>query len=75
LNLTVLIFFILGQDRKVYQRKTKIEVPKEEFDFESSNLKFERQEPSEKMQARGYTKASFFDDISTDLKDRGMNEK
>jgi hypothetical protein len=53
-------------------------IPQEEFDFESSNAKFEKDEIEspvvEESKQSGYSKSSFFDDISSDLKDRTDNE-
>jgi protein LSM14 len=45
-------------------------VPKEEFDFEKSNAKFERSEDVEEYKQPVYNKSSFFDDISSEAKDR-----
>ena len=64
---------IPGQERKPKPRKPKMVVPTEEFDFESSNAKFEKDEDDLHVEPV-YTKSSFFDDISTDIKDRSMNE-
>jgi hypothetical protein len=57
------------QDRKPQQ---KITVPDSEFDFESSNAKFAKDElPGQELEeVSTYTKSSFFDDISNDIKDR-----
>lgn len=70
---------LIIDDRKPHHRlveRRKMVIPKEEFDFESSNAKFEVDEgevyPIES--ATVYSKSSFFDDISSESKDRVANE-
>lgn len=56
--------------------KPKMVVPKEEFDFDASNAKFSREEEAEvpEVQELYYEKTSFFDNISTEVKDRASRE-
>ena len=61
--------------KKPNQRYSKMTVPDSEFDFESANAKFDKNEivPSEAespLEAVYYQKSSFFDDISCEMKDR-----
>ena len=53
--------------------RPKMTIPDSEFDFESSNAKFDKssvlQENSQSTEA-SYKKSSFFDDISCEVKDR-----
>jgi protein LSM14 len=55
------------------KERPSINVPTEEYDFETANAKFVREEQEEE-QSPAYVKSSFFDDISSDIKDRFDNK-
>ncbi|KAJ3273500.1 hypothetical protein HDV01_004420 [Terramyces sp. JEL0728] len=48
----------------------KLNIPTEEFDFESSNAKFEKTDLDSPFAEKTYNKSSFFDDISCEMKDK-----
>ncbi|KAJ3305262.1 hypothetical protein HDV03_001860 [Kappamyces sp. JEL0829] len=57
--------------------RPKMVIPTEEFDFEQSNAKFDRDEDEareDEPKQVFYNKSSFFDDISSEAKDRAANE-
>jgi protein LSM14 len=61
-------------------QKPKMVIPTEEFDFEQSNAKFTRaaeydedvDDDIPEKEGGFYKKSSFFDDISSDMKDRSV---
>jgi hypothetical protein len=57
--------------------KPKMAIPTEEFDFESANAKFIKPEEENEVEVSEvyYSKKSFFDDISNDVKDRENSGK
>jgi protein LSM14 len=62
------------QDSKGSRKQNKLSVPNNEFDFESANAQFTKPDDSEIPFEPKYNKSSFFDDISSEIKDRTENE-
>jgi protein LSM14 len=62
-----------GNNNRTGPPRPKMTIPDSEFDFESSNAKFDKssvlQDNSQSTEA-SYKKSSFFDDISCEVKDR-----
>lgn len=58
-------------------RKSKVVIPDSEFDFTSSNAKFDKSSIQEDSNTVFYQKSSFFDNISSEVKDRsaGIDRK
>lgn len=64
------------QDKRNNKKQgKKITIPSEEFDFESSNAKFEKTDLDSPLVEKTYSKSSFFDDISCETKDRLDSER
>jgi hypothetical protein len=58
------------QNHDQNQLKTNVPVPDYEFDFSAANAKFQKDDNEQQIPDAFYQKSSFFDDISTDFKDR-----
>ncbi|KAJ1343668.1 hypothetical protein BSLG_001743 [Batrachochytrium salamandrivorans] len=73
----------LPQNGQSNQRQQKLEIPEEEFDFTSSNAKFDRYvpEPDHASSTRGpgsalhYTKGNFFDNTSSESQDQADEQR